>query len=71
MEELGWGFASVRNGWPISKPDLSILDNDIVTAFHSKDMLESIIEKTELDTETVQLLELMGELLSMFTPVML
>jgi hypothetical protein len=53
---------SARNGQSISKPDLSIVDDDIVTTFHNNDVLETAIEKTKLNTKIVQLSKLMGEL---------
>jgi hypothetical protein len=52
---------NARNDQSIFEPDLSQVDDDIVTVFHSNDTLETITKKTESDIGIVQLLELMGE----------
>ncbi len=64
-------YESARNGWPIFEQDLSRGDDDIVTTFDNSDVLKTTTEKIELDIETFQLLELMGEPLPRLTPVTL
>jgi hypothetical protein len=36
---------SAKNGWPISKSDLSKVDDNIVTTFHNNDALKTTMEK--------------------------
>jgi hypothetical protein len=62
---------SAENGWLISKLDLSKVDDNIVTMFHSSDALETTTKKIELNTKTIQLPKLMGEPLLRLTPIML
>jgi hypothetical protein len=69
VEKVGWSFAG--NGQSIFELDLSKVDDNIVSTFHSSDMLEITIEKIEPDTGIIQLLKLMGEPFLRLTPIML
>ncbi len=62
---------NARNGQSIPKPNLSIMDNDIITTFHNNDVLETVIEKTKPNTKVVQLPKLMGEPLQRLTSITL